>query len=390
MKIEITKWRYNALSPVMFMIDDLANISIKKQNDSNDILIGEDWGHYTTQKNSMWDFLNQELYRYYPHIKTTFFLVVGKREPMVKGEKYTYADSIDDLDFVNFLKYLNSKENIEIAYHGTTHGKCGKQLKDFKQEWESFSSLDEAISTIETGRNLYFKLTNTNFNGGKYCGYKKGKYGDESINKTNFTWWCRDWEGNNSLDNDTKSCDIEYFDNVIDIPSTVDGSFLSLKVPMFKKKYLKAIYMFFRYGFTLEKQINKLLDNNQVISIQEHSSPYRTDNIIQYPNIVSDMKNLKYIFSFLEDKDVWYATGSEIADYFSLYKNCEIIIKDNYFLFHTTKLLNEGTIITLLISGHKKLEVSVEKSKYYSYTKNGKTLIDVPYYKETQYKVCQL
>ena len=60
MKIEIAQWKYNATSPVMFMVDDLANICIKN-NDSTDIVIGEDWGHNTTKENSMWDFLNKNL-----------------------------------------------------------------------------------------------------------------------------------------------------------------------------------------------------------------------------------------------------------------------------------------------------------------------------------------
>ena len=53
----------------------------------------------------------------------------------------------------------------------------------------------------------------------------------------------------------------------------------------------------------------------QVIAIAEHIAPVRPDGLIQTPNIVDDMAELRRLFGYLSGKDVWHATGSEIASY---------------------------------------------------------------------------
>lgn len=48
--MKICKWYKNAISPVIFMIDDLANVWVDSNN--NDSLdIGEDWGFLKDMKN---------------------------------------------------------------------------------------------------------------------------------------------------------------------------------------------------------------------------------------------------------------------------------------------------------------------------------------------------
>jgi len=386
--IEISKWKFNSNSPVMFMIDDIANVSIKNKINT-DLQIGEDWGQYGTDENSMWDFLNKNLYILYPHIKTTFFLVTDKRSPQTSTTKYSYSEAIDkDEKFINFLNLLHNNKNIELAYHGTTHGIA--ELTNLKQEWNTYKSLDHAIETIEYGKELYKKVLGKYPLGGKYCGYEKGNYGDSSINKTNFLWWCRDWDAeleSNKNKNDL-SYELEYFNNTIDIPSNVDGSFLSIYKPQFSKKYLRTVYKYFKKN-TLEKQIDALYNAKQIISIQEHSSPYRTDGKIQYPNIVSDIKNLQYIFKLLNKLDVWYATGTEIAEYFEIFKN--IVIKENpkgfKFLNNSEKIIKKGTIVTIIFHQTSKIKVEVENKIYNSYEKNNIQLVNIPVYTNILYKV---
>ena len=53
----------------------------------------------------------------------------------------------------------------------------------------------------------------------------------------------------------------------------------------------------------------------QVIAVAEHIAPLRPDGLIQTPNIVDDMGELRRLFAYLSEKDVWHATGSEIASY---------------------------------------------------------------------------
>ena len=63
------------------------------------------------------------------------------------------------------------------------------------------------------------------------------------------------------------------------------------------------------------RQIDLLLARRQVIAIAEHIAPVRPDGLIQTPNIVDDMGELRRLFRYLGGQDVWYATGSEIASY---------------------------------------------------------------------------
>ena len=353
MKLEIAKWKDNSVAPVVFMVDDIANISMKHNSD-NKLKIGEDWGHYGREKNSMWDFLSKNLLDIFPHIKTTFFLVTDKRAPMALGEEYTYNKSIvEDIEFMEFLKFLHKHENVELAYHGTTHGKASIKHEDFLQEWETFNTLEEAEKSINRGKELFNKVLGSYPTGGKYCGYEEGKFGAESISKTYFKWWAYHWDGmiwdKNSKDS-KYNYDLEFNQGVVDIPTTVDGATLSLKnyKRLFTRKYLKSLYLYLVEHKTIERHIDSLYQNRQVISIQEHSSPYRTDGVIQYPNIVSDIDNLNYIFNILSKKDVWYTTCNELANYFIGRSNIEISMESsNTFKLISKKLDKVETTLTI-------------------------------------------
>jgi hypothetical protein len=67
----------------------------------------------------------------------------------------------------------------------------------------------------------------------------------------------------------------------------------------------------------------------------------------QYPNIISDIKNLNLIFSILSKKDIWYATSTELANYFIDRENTTIeLLEGNSFKLLSNKKLNsELTII---------------------------------------------
>jgi len=345
MTISIAKWKENAQSPVLFKIDDLANIYEDKSH-TPELQIGEDWGQCAFDKNSMWDFLTSNLLNRFPHIKTTFFLVTKERASITKDTNYTYNQAIDgDKKFVEFLKYLHNHQNVELSYHGTTHGKAGEKVEEFQQEWETFKTLEEALSTIEKGKEL-FKATLGDYpTGGKYCGYKEGDFGKESISKSNFKWWCYHednliWDKNSS--DSRYRYDLEFIQGVVNIPTTVDSSNLSLKIinKLFTRKYLKSIYLLLKEGKTVEKHIESLYKNQEVISVYEHTSPYMSNNIIQYPNIVTDIENLNLIFSLLEKKDVWYATCNELADYFIDREKSTLKMVGAYFMLDAEKPLN--------------------------------------------------
>jgi hypothetical protein len=308
----------------------------------------------------MWDFLSKNLLDKFPKIKTTFFLVTDRRAPMALGEEDTYNKSIvEDKKFIDFLKYLNYNENVELAYHGTTHGEAAIEHDDFLQEWETFPTLEYAEKEINRGRKLFKKALGVYPTGGKYCGYKEGDFGSESIANTSFKWWAYHWDGikwdKNSKDS-RYNYNLEFNRGVVDIPTTVDASTLSLRIfkKLFTKKYIKSLYLYIKENKTIEKHIESLYKNGQVIAIQEHSSPYRTDGKIQYPNIVSDIDNLNFIFSLLSKKDVWYATCDELANYFISRSHIKISMENE----NTFKLISKkfDTVeTTLTIKDNKKL-----------------------------------
>jgi hypothetical protein len=354
--LQISRYKDNAIAPVIFMVDDIANVSIKQSRGSN-LKIGEDWGQYGRDKNSMWDFLSTQLLEKFPHIKTTLFLVTDKRAPMALDESYSYSEPITkDQKFKTFLKYLDKQPNVELAYHGTTHGVAAKKHDEFLQEWESFRSLDHALEEIARGKELFKTVLGDYPRGGKYCGYVRGEYGDDSISKADFKWWCYHWDGivwDKGSEERIYSYELGLNQGVVDIPTTVDASTLSLKMvhKLFSRKYLKSCYLYLKERKTLEKHIDSLYDNRQVIAIQEHSSPYRTDKILQYPNIVSDIDNLKHIFSILAKKDVWYATCSELADYYLNRLHTEFIpLSESEFLLKNDQELSMELTLSMPLS----------------------------------------
>jgi hypothetical protein len=63
------------------------------------------------------------------------------------------------------------------------------------------------------------------------------------------------------------------------------------------------------------RRIDFLLKHRLVISVQEHMSPSREDGRRQQPNIVDDKESLRNIFQYLRNKNVWYCTGTEFAEW---------------------------------------------------------------------------
>jgi len=379
MKIYKCRWRNGAESPVMFMIDDLANVWLDA-NGNGVCDIGEDWGHMADEPNSMWDFLCKNILDMFPEVKVTFFLVVGERASIIKGKRYTYCgDILADDKFLSFLRKLDKDPRIEIAYHGLTHGLPGAETKDFIQEWQTFNTLDEAIQTIEKGKEIFYRALGHYPRGGKYPGYAYNHFSDKSIAMTEFEWWCRHIDvaiEENKGDVENYSYELEYFDGVVDIPTTIDGAYYSLKVPQyaFTRKYAKSLIYKLLKGKSLEGLIDARISKQQIISIQEHTSPVRTDGRIQYPNIVTDIYNLQYILKYLRKYHVWYATGSEVAQYFKIYEATEIKqINDRKFLISTAQEF-VGEEISIRVDSPVGINLKIGDT-YYNPVLNHKGLI---------------
>lgn len=394
LNLKIAPYKEDAQAPVVFMIDDIANVSIQKKPNTK-LKVGEDWGQYGRDKNSMWDFLSTKLLKKFPHLKVTFFLVTDKRAPMALGESYSHNEAINhDIKFQKFLHFLDTHPNVELAYHGTTHGIAFEQHEDFLQEWETFKSLEEAVEETQRGKELFKSVLGHYPTGGKYCGYAIGDFGDQSIAQSQFTWWCHHWDGilwDKGITDATYSYDLSLNHGVVDIPTTVDASTLSLKMlhRLFSRKYLKSWYLYLFKGKRIEEHIESLYENGQVIAIQEHTSPYRTDGITQYPNIVSDIANLKHIFRLLSKKDVWYATCNELAEYYLDRQSSQIrhIYNDTFMLENPNTLKGELTLTMPYEEGTFYLYDIHQKQLGKFEQKHEKLYITHPFVSNTPYQI---
>ena len=324
------KWKNNADSPVLFFIDDLANKWVDINNDGK-IKPEGDWGYAGFDENGAFHFLEKEILFVNCKIKTTFFVVTGKRSDIITNSKIkSISKPIDATDkSKKFFKTLHNDERFEIGYHGTTHGVPGKAAKDFIQEWESYKSINKALRIIIRGKEIYKNTIGILPNGGKYCGYISNKFSDESIDKSGFKWWCR-YYNRAAIDgcNETEFCgkdknlfssfNVKLFgkNKVVDIPTTILGSLLN---PVFRptkgikgilKKILKPLIIRWKL-----KKIDYLLKNNLIISIQEHITPSREDGERQIPNIFDDKESLRIIFKYLKKKNVWYCTCTELTEW---------------------------------------------------------------------------
>lgn len=305
------KWHNNADSPVVFMVDDLTNAWFDK-NENGRLDVGEDWGYGKYHKNSILSFLEEQLLKRFPDVKVTFFTVVGKMSTFSQNSQFTHSERIDeDRDTITFFNKLYNDKRFEIAYHGLNHGRPGDDNNKFIQEWLCFPSLQAGIDQIKQGMKIYKKVLGKNPAGGKYGGYSSNDFSDDSIDECNFKYWCRNWYPEQSFDIQNRNCfELSYFgkNKIVDIPSNIHG-----------------------FWWT-KKQITALIKNRQVIAIQEHIAPYRVDGKVQCPNIVDDINRLRKLFRLLLKQNIWYATCSELADYFIAFNDSLIYdVKKNSF-----------------------------------------------------------
>lgn len=328
MRIDKCKWKYGKQAPLVILMDDLANKYMADKK--NGAYIGADWGGRCKKKGSWYDFVQTNIFQKYPYVKMTCFLVVGRREDFIQNGKKNITLSIDaNDDFIKFLNEVANDKRFELSYHGYTHGKITEN--GFIQEWDTFSNVSEAVQTIEKGKKLYQKVTGQRFWGGKYCGYARNRFSDESITRSHFDYWCRHWDADiiKGLGSGEESLELDFFGETVDIPSTIDGSLFSLKEIWYllTKKYMKALYYCFKYHMTLESVIDLLVSRGQILSIQSHTSPIREDKRRQSPNIIDDIKNIQYILDYVKKYDIWYATCKEINDYFRVYSAVDLQIQ---------------------------------------------------------------
>jgi hypothetical protein len=374
MKIIKAKWFNDADSPVVLMIDDLNNLWFDI-HESGHPELGEDWGYWRDLPGSSFAFLQDNLLNEFPEIKVTFFTIVGA---LVWEFKYgrTYNGRINENSEISeFFRRVHHSKNLEITYHGLTHGV--KVNENYIQEWLSFNSIEEALRNIEEGQRICQEVFGERLKGGKYGGYASNIHSDESIERAGFLWWCRRWTYDDFLKagNDYSVFEMKTFgrNKVVDFPSTVNPS-------TFPRNPIKKIAMqILRRPYkSLKAYLDGLLSNKKVISIQEHAGAIKANGIRQTPNIIDDMSVLQHIFSYLRGKNVWYATCSEIANYYIAFTSTQIeeVDEEGFKLGYAGRV--EKPWVTLIIDREEPVEViSPSGSRYESIYKDTRRLINI-------------
>jgi peptidoglycan/xylan/chitin deacetylase (PgdA/CDA1 family) len=288
------KWLGAAASPVVLMIDDLTNAWHNRRADPS-WEPGGDWGGGLDDRNGAAAFLEQQLLREFPEARATFFVVAGAISTYTHDRPFRFAAPLDaDERSARFFRSLDQDPRFELAYHGYNHGTAGARTEDFLQEWRGFQSSEAAVAQTRKGLEIFLRATGRVPLGGKYGGWEYNKFSEAAINNCGFRWWCRDWMPRDVTGSVADAYyDVQFFGRnfVVALPSTVHGHFWD------------------------PKQIDLLLAREQVISIEEHIAPIRPDGLIQTPNIVDDIHELRRLYRYLRGRDVWHANCSAIATY---------------------------------------------------------------------------
>lgn len=326
--IQIAKWKDNVDSPVILMIDDLTNAWVQLPK-TKDVHPKGDWGGRLNHTNSIFTFLEKKLYSDYPEVRTTFFTVISEISKYNHQQPFTFAKPINyNKDSIEFFRGIHEDPRFEIAYHGFNHGKPGNRTEDFIQEFESFESLADAMQQTRKGLEIYEKVFNKPPCGGKYGGWRYNQFADKCIDMCGFNYWCRDWMPKDT----TQKTIAEYFETqifgknrIIALPTTIHGRHWT------------------------KKQIEHLLTDRQIISIEEHMGCWRPDNRIQTPNVYHDIDNIKGIYRILKDKKVWHATAAEVASYARCYLETEVTEVDvDSFVLNVSEKANHGKLTIII------------------------------------------
>lgn len=351
MRVEICKWYRDAHVPVTLMVDDFCNVWVDT-NGNGIIDPGEDWGFAKRGPGSSLVFLEEKILKEFPEVKVTFFVPVGIRSGVIEPPIFPCVSKMINCDAETkaFFKSIGDNPRYEVAYHGTTHGKPGKEAKDFVQEWDTFETLDQAKKSIKAGKEIFKEVFGRYPAGGKYCGYVSNRFSDESIDQSGFAWWCR-YSSNSPL----TDLDVKYFGNtyVVDIPTTVNGLLLN-RIIHPEAHTLKGLLKRILKPLLIKKKLKKidfLIRNCLVVSIQEHIAYSRVDGKRQMPNIFDDAESIRMILQYLKGQRVWYCTCSELARYVVARDTTDIeVCSEDRFNIRLAPFCVEGVTLTLRIN----------------------------------------
>lgn len=329
--MEICRYYHDAQAPVILSIDDLSFTAILI---SGKLLPAYDWGYGLNGDGSLWKYLEDTLFKFYPEIKGTIFLPLALQhggQNLNAGYDVVFRNAKEIGSFLNVVR-----KRFEIAFHGIEHSRYidynnPSMKNNLEQEFQYLKMED--IPYIKAQINQYEKEYGLKFTGGKYPGYCASGYSENIVEQLGFSWWMRTANMSNrkSAGNNYK-----YFgagNAIIDIPTNLSSSCFN----RFKNNYhdLKVLSMIKNVllRVRMENYIEYLYTNGFPITIQTHFMGFRTDGKRQTPNIYDDINSLCHIYAILRGLKVWHTTCGELASYIA---NC-----------NHAKLEKAGTAYTL-------------------------------------------
>jgi len=302
------KWLRGAVSPVVLMVDDLTNAWHNRQAGAGAWELGGDWGGGLDSPVGALAFLQNGLLRDFPEVRATFFVVAGCISAYTHHQPFSHAGPLDATEASRFFFHrLQADARFELAYHGYNHGTAGATTPEFMQEWRGFPSRAAAIEQTRRGLQLFRNATGATPRGGKYGGWDYNEFADDAVSDLGFLWWCRDW-----------------------MPRDVSGVYSDdyYEPAFFGRNWVVALPSTVHGHFWQRRQIDVLCARGQIISIEEHIAPVRPDGLVQTPNIVDDLDELRRLYRYLRGKDVWHANCSDIAAY--------VVARENAFVYDVT------------------------------------------------------
>jgi hypothetical protein len=294
--VDKAPWLHDARSPAMLMVDDLTN-AWHSAGPGDRWEHGGDWGGGLDAPDSAMRLLEDRLLREYPEARVTFFTVAGPISAYTRHQPFSYSAPLDASPAsAAFFQRMADDPRFELAYHGHNHGTPGERTETFLQEWRGFPSVEAAVAQTARGLETFRRTIGRAPAGGKYGGWEYNEWAEPAIDASGFLWWCRDWMPRDIAGRiPDEYYEPQFFGRnlVVALPSTLHGHFWDTR------------------------QVDLLLARRQVIAIEEHIAPVRPDGLVQTPNIVDDLDDLRRLYGYLRSKggDVWHATGTQIASY---------------------------------------------------------------------------
>ncbi len=338
MEITICKWKRDANSPVLLMVDNISNTWIDK-NSNGRVDLGEDLGYAGEGPNSSLRFLKDEILADFPMVKVTFFVSVDSNKPIRRnyGQAEYSSEINEDGVAAAFFRKLSEEELFEVAYRGRSFSKTRVGgCKLCRGMMSNNMSLQEAEDNINWDKVIFRSIFGRYPDGGKSREIKGVRGINDSLRESGFKWW----SGKASLKG-KKNCDVSFVEEGLpNIPITLSGDiFNGIKGKKSAAGDIKPAELQRK-----TKRLWYLLDNKLVIGIQESAASFGADRRKRGRNIYDDRDSLRLVLSFLKNKQVWYCKASELAQYCRLRENLKILCSGSRFNFNYAELAERKII----------------------------------------------